>query len=139
LGDGSITGGKRLFIIFVLIVGSALLLTWAVVAQAAPTTGAIQSVPFVDSADHTGPQTDQDSVSLASSPAITFTPVATIYLPGVLNDFTPCTGVPQLISPPDGSSLNTLAPPFQWDNGDSPNATELWLEIWLDPALTEWA
>jgi hypothetical protein len=130
----------RLFIIFVLIVGSALLLTWAVVAQAAPTTGTIQSVPFVDSADHIEPQTDRpDSVSLASSPAITFTPVATIYLPAVLNDFALCTAVPQLISPPDGSSLDTLAPLFQWDNGDSPNATELWVEIWLDPALTEWA
>jgi hypothetical protein len=77
----------------------------------------------------------------------TLTPTAFIYLPYVVRQdplptSTPvpgCTTAPALISPSNGSSPNTLIPLFQWDSGSNSNATELNLEIWLDPELTQWA
>ena len=55
---------------------------------------------------------------------ITFTPVATLYLPIVLQNYAPCTAMPVLLSPANGATLNTIVPLFRWDGGNDPGATE---------------
>jgi len=69
----------------------------------------------------------------------TLTPWA--YLPFIARQPTPtptpisCSTVPTLISPANGSWVDTLIPLFTWDSGNDPNATWLYLEIWGDPFL----
>jgi hypothetical protein len=98
-------------------------------------------------------QTSSSAVYLLTQAngTVTLTPWA--YLPFVSKNFsftpftptptnTPvvgCSTAPTLIGPANGSTLNTLIPLFQWDSGNNPNATEFYLEVWLDPELTDWA
>lgn len=60
-----------------------------------------------------------------------------IYLPIILKNWGGCTAVPTLIGPPNGSRLNTLAPLFEWDSGDVPNATRLRGQIARDSAFAQ--
>ncbi|HSD84473.1 MAG TPA: fibronectin type III domain-containing protein [Anaerolineae bacterium] len=71
-------------------------------------------------------------VRLHRTADITFTPVATLYLPIVLQNYAPCTTVPTLLSPANGAALNTLIPLFQWDSGNDPHATEFSYEASKD-------
>ena len=61
---------------------------------------------------------------LSHTSDITFTPVVTLYLPAVSQNYAPCTTVPTLLSPANGAALNTLIPLFRWDSGNDPYATE---------------
>ena len=73
----------------------------------------------------------------------TLTPWA--YLPFVARQPTPtptpisCSTVPTLISPANGSHLDSLIPLFAWDSGNDPNVDWLYLEIGRDPNLADWA
>jgi hypothetical protein len=49
-----------------------------------------------------------------------------------------CSTAPSLTSPANGSQVNSLIPLFQWDGGSNPNATEFYMEVYLDPGLTDW-
>lgn len=48
-----------------------------------------------------------------------------IYLPIVLTRPGPCSTAPTLLAPENMSSLNTLIPTFQWENGESSGVTEV--------------
>lgn len=67
---------------------------------------------------------------------VTFTPVATLHLPIVFDDWNRCGVSPTLISP--FGSLYTIAPLFRWDGGDNPYATQLRLRISEDPEFDDW-
>lgn len=60
--------------------------------------------------------------------------------PAATNTPTPpvtgCSTAPTLISPANGSTLNTLIPLFEGDNGNNPNATAALLEVALDQGFT---
>ena len=58
------------------------------------------------------------------SGTITFTPAFTVYLPATFNYYST---IPILISPANGSNLNTLVPLLGWNMGSIPNATEAWV------------
>jgi hypothetical protein len=63
----------------------------------------------------------------------------TIFLPGVLLDYAPCIVVPNLISPANGSTVNTLTPILTFDGGSEtqPNATWLEVDLSTDPEFKE--
>lgn len=67
---------------------------------------------------------------------VTFTPVATVHLPIVFDDWSRCGVSPTLISP--FGNLYTIAPLFKWDGGDNPYATQLRLRISEDPEFDDW-
>jgi hypothetical protein len=48
-----------------------------------------------------------------------------------------CSTRPTLMSPANGSALDTLIPLLQWDSGNDPNATELRLDISLDSEVMD--
>ena len=64
--------------------------------------------------DHPGP------ASLAHTPGITFLPVSTIHLPLVQNGSSSCSTAPTLISPANGSQLNSLIAVLTYVRGTSP-------------------
>ena len=64
------------------------------------------------------------AVRLTHTSDITFTPVATIYLPSIFQNYVPSTAMPTLLSPANGAALNTIVPLLRWDSGDDPGATE---------------
>ena len=107
----------RVFAMFVLAVGLALLS--ALVVTVATAQGA-----KVESAN-------RGVVSADSS-----TPAFTTYLPAVFKNYGSCSTIPTLLSPANGSDLNTLIPLFQWDSGNDPNATALRLQVATDPDFT---
>ena len=47
-----------------------------------------------------------------------------------------CSTIPTLLSPTNGSSLNTIAPLYRWDNGNNPSATTLRLQVAKDSGFT---
>jgi hypothetical protein len=65
------------------------------------------------------------------------TPTATPTITPTSTPVVGCSTNPTLIGPPNGSTLNTLIPVFQGDSGDNPNATQLRVEIYLDPGFTQ--
>lgn len=67
---------------------------------------------------------------------VTFTPVATLHLPIVFDDWNRCGVSPTLISP--FGSLYTIAPLFRWDGRDNPYATQLRLRISKNPDFDNW-
>jgi hypothetical protein len=117
----------RILAVLVLALSLVLALMRAVTAQAAEI-----SVP--DRAMLSG---SCNPLVVGASSEITFTPVATIYIAAVFHNQVGCSEVPTLVSPADGSNLDTLAPLLQWDSGDDPNATTLHLEVARDTAFTE--
>jgi hypothetical protein len=92
--------------------------------QGTLTPAAFAYLPYV--ARQYPPQTATPGVTPTNTPTPTSTPVAG------------CSTTPALIAPADGSTLNTLIPLLQWDSGNNPNATEFYLDVWLDPGLTEY-
>ena len=59
------------------------------------------------------------------------------YLPAILNSFTPCVGRPTLIAPLDGSTVDTLRPLYQWDNGQYASATGCTVQVASDAAFQD--
>jgi hypothetical protein len=112
----------RLPIVFIFALGLALLFTWAVTAQRTETKTDAQSSPYlgISSVSHIELHPIHPSaVNLAYTSEITFTPAFTIFLP--LIQFTPpCTIAPVLISPTNGSLLNTLVPVLTYIRGTAP-------------------
>jgi len=47
-----------------------------------------------------------------------------------------CSTIPTLLNPTNGSSLNTIAPLYRWDNGNNPSATTLRLQVAKDSGFT---
>ncbi len=66
-------------------------------------------------------------------------PPSDFYLPLVYNHAYDCLQQPTLISPPDGSSLDTIIPLFQWDAGHPIYARLVQLYVALDPDFTRLA
>jgi len=132
----------RMFSVFALIITSALLLilTLTVAVQGAEMKGPSQAMmPDVVSNGFAADlsRASQNS-ALGYTSEITFTPVATNYLPLVLRNYGGfCSTIPTLLSPANGSSLNTIAPLFRWDNGNNPSATMLRLQVAKDPGFTQ--
>lgn len=124
----------RLFVVFALTLGLALLLTWVVVAQGEDVTTDIQSASSLISTGRAKfPSNHQSTGNLGHTSEITFTPAFTIYLPGALKGYGGCSTIPALISPTDGSNLSTLIPLLRWDSGNAPHVTALRLQIAQDP------
>lgn len=61
----------------------------------------------------------------------------TVHLPAVFKDYTRCSIKPTLISPANGSSVNTLIPVYTWDNGNYPDATRKRIEVAKDSGFTK--
>ncbi len=59
------------------------------------------------------------------------------YLPLIMNSSVPCSPPPTLISPANESTLDTLIPVFQWENGDVPDAISFRMQIARDIDFTE--
>lgn len=110
----------RLLIAFALAIGLALILAWVVAAQGTGAKIHAQSTPYVVSATGHHP-IRQNIVGLGYTEDITFTPAFTVYLPLVQRTIIPpCTTAPTLISPTNGSLLNTLAPTLIYMRGTAP-------------------
>ncbi len=118
----------RLCIVLLLVIGASLLLSIAVQgASNAPTNSLRSNDPIPHTkADRLDTQADHIAAP------ISFTPTVTTFLPTVLKNYVPCTGVPSLLSPDNGSNLDTLAPLFQWRISHAPNANRLKLQVALD-------
>jgi hypothetical protein len=69
-------------------------------------------------------QLESSDILSNSSFVTNFTSADINYLPILFKDYTPCTTIPTLLSPPDGDDIYTLNPFFTWNNGVDPNATE---------------
>jgi hypothetical protein len=67
------------------------------------------------------------------SGTITFTPAFTVYLPATFNYYST---IPILISPANGSNLNTLVPLLRWNMGSIPNAIQAWVEVSENPQFS---
>jgi len=129
---------KSLTILF-LALGLSILLTWGVAAQGAEARGAEEAIPDAGAIGSASVSSQDPGrlTSLGHTAAITFTPVATTYIPALFKGHVGCTTVPALISPPDGNNLGTLVPLFRWDSGNDPYATKLVLEAAQDPDFTQ--
>src|SRR5512139_3644104 len=110
---------KRALCLFGFMLALPLLLAQLALAQTPRPTGTAVPLEHGQSWD-----SETAGVQLHRTADITFTPVATLYLPIVLQNYAPCTTVPTLLSPANGAALNTLIPLFQWDSGNDPHATE---------------
>jgi hypothetical protein len=110
----------------------ACLITFAAAAQGAQVMGAGQT-----------PVIPADGTGLSSRPADTpgsshasVSAFAT-YLPAVLRGYPGCATIPTLIAPVNGSTLSTITPLYQWDDGSSPFATSVRLELARNAAFTD--
>jgi hypothetical protein len=127
----------RLFPLFNLTIGLALLLTYAVEAQKAEVTADAQSASPVISTTHTEFYSSrQNTESLGYTSDTTFTSANTTYLPIVFKDYRVCSKIPTLISPTNGSNPSTLIPLFRWDSGNYPDVLRLYYQVALDPQFT---
>ena len=128
----------RLFLVFTLTIGLALLLTWAVAAQKAEVTADAQSASPVIPTVHTEfYSSHQNTESLGYTSGITFTSAITTYLPSVFKDYRFCSTIPTLISPTNGSNLSTLIPLFRWDSGNNTDVRHLYIQVAIDPQFTQ--
>jgi len=120
-----------------LAVGLGLLLTLGLTFGARGTGAGSADQAFVPHEEVTD---SSCSTLFAASPGqmsqVTFTPVVTLRLPIVFNNWDRCGVSPTLISP--FGSLYTIAPLFRWDGGDNPYATQLRLRISEDPEFDSW-
>jgi hypothetical protein len=64
-------------------------------------------------------------------------PPFSLYLPLIETGPRPCSVPPTLVSPANGSSLDTLIPVFEWDSGNDPSATEFIMYVARDPGFTQ--
>ena len=119
----------RLFIVFALGVGLLLLLAWVVAAQGMPDklTGAIHA--------------SRQPMALNATPEFTFTPAFTVDLPIILGGpgqaAAPCSVAPTLLSPADGSALDTLIPRLRWYVGTHEKVTQARMQLALDVGFTQ--
>jgi len=75
-------------------------------------------------------------ILLSSGLALADETETSLYLPIVLKAHDNIECLPaRLVSPLDGSALETLVPTFQWDRGDNPLATRLTVQVSLDPTF----
>jgi hypothetical protein len=109
----------RLFVISFLAAGLVLLLVWAVAAQGTETRVYIQSSPYTVLITEDCLNCES-AVSLSYHLDITFTQAFTVYLPLVQRSMSPCTVAPTLISPTNGSALDTLVPLLVYMRGTDP-------------------
>jgi len=109
----------RLFVIPFLVAGLALLLAWTVAAQGTGTRVHTQSNPSAMSIRENCPDCE-NAVSLSYHISITSTQSFTVYLPLVQRSTLPCTVAPTLISPTNGSALDTLVPLLVYMRGTHP-------------------
>jgi len=128
----------RPFVVLTLTVGLALLLAFAVAAQGAGVENTNQAVLDVGLAGPPVSLTALHSVtSLDYTSEITFTPAFTTYLPAVFKGYGVCSTISTLISPANGSNLDTLVPLFVWDCGSNPNAIWVQLQVARDAQFAQ--
>jgi len=60
----------------------------------------------------------------------------TTYLPKVMKASGPCSTIPSLLAPANGTALNTLIPVFRWDAGDCSYATNVFIELSSDATFS---
>ena len=102
----------RLFAVaFALASGLVFLLVWTMAIQARGLDADFQSPPYVE--------TQQITQNTCNTSTITFTPFFTLYLPIVERHEQPCAHAPTLISPTNGSLLNTLVPVLTYMRGSA--------------------
>ncbi|MCJ7537661.1 MAG: hypothetical protein MUO57_19215 [Anaerolineales bacterium] len=58
-----------------------------------------------------------------------------VFLPLIMNNQL-CSNAPTLLEPANGANLDNLIPLFRWNNGNDPDATELYLEMTRDADFT---
>jgi hypothetical protein len=64
-------------------------------------------------------------------------PPFSLSLPLIMTGPRPCSVPPTLVSPANGSSLNTLIPMFEWNSGNDPSATQFMMYVAHDPGFTQ--
>ena len=132
----------RMFAVFPFTLGLALLLGIVLIAPGAGMNEASQAIPNgVTDGLTVSLATLKNYMSLGYPFGITFTPTFTEYLPAIIKSYVypaSCSTAPTLLNPSNGSNLDTLIPQFQWDSGNNPNVTEFYMDIWVDPGLTDW-
>jgi hypothetical protein len=104
----------RIFLATAMAVGLVSLLVWAVAAQ---DTAAESHPPIVSAVD--APQGYQAERAIRH-PTLAATQPSTIYLPLVSLELPPCSRAPSLISPSNGSQLDTLVPELVYMRGTDP-------------------
>lgn len=128
---------RKIFSACALAVGLGLLLTLGLTFGARGTGAGSADQAFVPHEEVTD---SSRSALFAASPGrmsqVTFTPVVTLRLPIVFNNWDRCGVSPTLISP--FGSRYTIAPLFRWDGGDNSYATQLRLRISEDPEFDDW-
>jgi hypothetical protein len=130
---------SRIVSVCALAVGLTLLLTLGLTlsARGIETESADQALPPGEAASNTSRRAGF-AVGRGRTSGVTFTPVATLHLPIVFDDWNRCGVSPTLIKPPDGINLDTVAPLFMWDAGENPYATRLYARISKDPEFVDW-
>ena len=68
---------------------------------------------------------------------IKLAPPYNLYLPLIKTGPPPCSVPPTLLSPANGSSLDTLIPMFEWNSGTDPAATQFMMYVARDPGFTQ--
>jgi hypothetical protein len=106
----------RVFAIFVLTVGLALLFALVAAAQEAKVENANRDIVFADSSISL--RFPQDTTSLDYTSEITFTPAFTTYLPAVFKGYGACSTTPTIpvssVLAPFDANLNDLGGPSSW-------------------------
>lgn len=125
----------QVFAIFVLTVGLSLVLALVVTAQGGKVGDVNWDVVTADSS--VSLSSPRNATSLSHHSEITFTAAFTTYLPAIFKGYGACSTIPTLLSPANGSNLNTIAPLFRWDNGNNPSATTLRLQVAKDSGFTQ--
>jgi hypothetical protein len=130
---------SKIVSVLALVAALALLLVLALTNGVRVTErGGADQTPLSGSGAAEPSRDDISAKSLPQASQITFTPVVTLRLPLVFNNWGPCSVVPTLVYPPDGLNLATIAPKFRWDSGDNPRATRLRLRVSEDPEFDSW-
>ena len=123
----------RLFTVFVLIIGMALLVTWVTNVEGTKAANALPfTVPVANDNRIEFFSNYQDATRLGHTSEITFTVAFSTYLPAVLRNYVACSTIPTLLSPVNGGDLDTLIPLYRWDNGNDPNATSVRMQLARD-------
>jgi hypothetical protein len=132
--------GRRMFALVALVAGLALLLALAVAVQAAEVVRTDRPSPNTVPAGLVTSLTDPHNLaSVDYTSGLAITPALTAYLPMLYWGYPPCAVAPALTSPANKANLDTRIPLFAWDSRYDPGATELHLDIWRNPELTDWA
>ncbi len=64
---------------------------------------------------------------------------STVYLPIIFGAVPPsCSTAPTLAAPANGSNLNTVTPLFEWNVGNDPTVTRMFVEIGTDAAFSRY-